>query len=289
MSRCGAILFALVLAGVAILGPGRANAQTFDLTIGVTGSGTTNPSAGVHSFDAGSTVQLSAFAAIGAIFDHWEGDASGTNAFTSIVMDSDKSVTAVFDTPVNYTLTTNVIGNGTLGPAGTYLEGSNVPLTAVADPGFAFDHWEGDLTGTNQFGQFILLDANKSVTAVFVAADHTLTVTQTGEGNASPAPGVYGIVAGRTVTFSANTGFPVPPGWAFTQWNGDLTGTDNPANLLIDGNKSVEAVFEFVGVPEFTLTTIADGFGIVSPAGENTYTGNQSDRTAGHASRGLSV
>jgi hypothetical protein len=31
------------------------------------------------------------------------------------------------------------------------------------------------------------------------------------------------------------------PSWAFTHWSGDLTGNDNPATLLMDGDKTVTA------------------------------------------------
>jgi uncharacterized repeat protein (TIGR02543 family) len=33
-------------------------------------------------------------------------------------------------------------------------------------------------------------------------------------------------------------------GWAFTGWSGHLTGTENPHNILMDGNKAVTASFE---------------------------------------------
>jgi hypothetical protein len=42
-----------------------------------------------------------------------------------------------------------------------------VDLTANADPGWTFDHWEGDLTG-NFNPDTINIDGDKTVTAVFV-------------------------------------------------------------------------------------------------------------------------
>ena len=55
----------------------------------------------------------------------------------------------------------------TLDPAGgTYEDGTSVELTAVADAGWTFVGWSGDLSGdTNP--ETILMDADKTVTATF--------------------------------------------------------------------------------------------------------------------------
>jgi len=73
-------------------------AQTYTLTTSVSpsGAGSVSPSGG--EYDAGSSLSLSATAASGYAFDYWSGSASGTSPSTTIVMDSDKSVTANFVT-----------------------------------------------------------------------------------------------------------------------------------------------------------------------------------------------
>jgi uncharacterized repeat protein (TIGR02543 family) len=72
--------------------------QSYTLTTNVSpsGGGSVSPSGG--TFDDGTAVTLSATAASGYVFDHWSGNASGTNPNTTIIMDSDKSVTAYFAT-----------------------------------------------------------------------------------------------------------------------------------------------------------------------------------------------
>jgi len=69
-------------------------------------------------------------------------------------------------------LTVNTVGSGsvTLDPAGgTYTFGQSVDLIAVADPGWAFSEWSGDLISTNN-PDTIIMDGDKTVTA-------TLTTT----------------------------------------------------------------------------------------------------------------
>jgi hypothetical protein len=69
-----------------------------------------------------------------------------------------------------YTLDVNIIGNGivNLDPdLPEYIEGTMVELDPIADPGWVFDHWEGDLTGSDD-PVMLTMDSNKVVTAVFV-------------------------------------------------------------------------------------------------------------------------
>jgi len=68
-----------------------------------------------------------------------------------------------------YTLTVNIDGGGsvTKNPnQATYDADTNVTLTAIANSGWTFSGWSGDLTG-NTNPQTITMDANKVVTATF--------------------------------------------------------------------------------------------------------------------------
>jgi len=67
---------------------------TYRLTVLRVGTGTVTPGSG--DYEADSTVTLTAVPDTGAVFDHWEGDATGTSPTVDILMSSDKSVTAVF-------------------------------------------------------------------------------------------------------------------------------------------------------------------------------------------------
>ena len=68
---------------------------------------------------------------------------------------------------------------------------------------------------------------------------YTLTVEVVGQGEVVVTPpGPY--APGATVTLTAYRA----SGWAFAGWSGDLTGTVNPAELVMDGDKAVTATFE---------------------------------------------
>ncbi len=140
---------------------------------------------------------------------------------------------------VYYSLTVNTTGNGSVSPSnGTYADGTVVTLTATSDAGWEFAGWSGDLTGTNNPAT-ITMDADKTVTATFTRIQHTLTVNTIGNGSVSlsPAGGTYD--EGTTVTLTATP----DAGWEFAGWSGDLTGTNNPATITMDADKTVMAMF----------------------------------------------
>ena len=70
--------------------------QTYTLTTGVSPSDGGYISPPVGQYEAGIQVTLIATPADDYTFDYWEGSASGTSATTTIIMDSNKSVTAHF-------------------------------------------------------------------------------------------------------------------------------------------------------------------------------------------------
>ncbi len=161
-------------------------------------------------------------------------------------MDGNKTVTAVF-VPIEYTLVVNLTANGAVTKAPdqlTYHYGDEVTLTATPDAGWTLDHWEDDLSGTDNPAT-ITMDGNKTVTAVFTEIEYTLTVNLTGNGAVTKAPDQPTYHYGDEVTLTATP----DAGWTFDCWEGNLTGTDNPATITMDGNKTVTAVFTRLYIP----------------------------------------
>ena len=74
--------------------PTPARSLTLSVDPPDSGGVTLNPTGGIYT--SGAEVALTAVPAEGYAFDHWSGDASGTDAEVGITMDADKSVTAHF-------------------------------------------------------------------------------------------------------------------------------------------------------------------------------------------------
>ncbi len=68
---------------------------------------------------------------------------------------------------------------------------------------------------------------------------YTVTVNVQGSGSVTMDPdgGIYDPGTQVILTASANSG------WWFSEWSGDLSGSSNPYTLMMNGNKSVTAIF----------------------------------------------
>lgn len=219
-------------------------------------------------YGTNTTVSLTAIPEPGWAFKEWTGAISSTDNPASVLVNSDKTVQAVFE---EIKLTVNKEGNGqvsasppglTQTPPFTIEYGTitNVTLTAVPEPGWAFVEWTGDLTGTDNPAE-ILVDEVKSVTAVF--EERKLTISKEGEGQVSAAPPGGAQTPTFTVNYSSDTEVTLTAmpavGWIFKEWTGDVSGTDNPAEITVDREKAVTAVFE-----QIELTVERNGLGNVT-------------------------
>ena len=99
----------------------------YSLTMITIGNGDVTP--GNQTYISGTNIDIDAISPVGWSFSGWTGDVSG-NANTTIVMDSNKTVTATFTQ--QYTFTMITIGNGNVTPGNqTYLSGINININAI--------------------------------------------------------------------------------------------------------------------------------------------------------------
>jgi len=224
---------------------------TKDITILVNGNGTVDPSEGIHSYYEGSTVTLTAIPDFGHEFDSWSGNLSGTSNPQDILMDTNKTVTANFTELPKYTLTTSAT-DGSISisePGETFYEGTELTLTAIADTGYRFTAWGGDLSGTEN-PVILTMDGDKNITAGFEEMpSYALTLTAAnGSVSLDPEGGSY--PEGTEVSLTATP----DPGYEFSGWSGDVSGTTNPQTVTMNVDISITANFDFIiAVPELDL------------------------------------
>ena len=222
--------------------------------------------AGETTQDEGTTVTVIAAANIGYRFDHFSGDASGTDPTVDVLMDESKTVTAHFVELKKLTTKVAPEGAGTVTPPDiSYHEtDAEVSIVATAISPHIFQKWSGD--STSESPEITLtMDEDKTVTANFdELVELEMTVLPTGAGAVSP-PGTTSYAVGTTVEVSASG----DADYYFDIWSGDLTSTNNPELIRVDEDKKVTANFkEF-----YTLTTNAEPGegGNVTPSGETKH------------------
>jgi uncharacterized repeat protein (TIGR02543 family) len=235
---------------------------------------------GAGTYNAGTVVTITANPASGYQFVNWTGAVIGSVNPTTVTIDADKTVTANFAEilPDQYTLAVNTVGSGSVTKSpdqATYLSGTVVTLDPEAAAGWTFTGWSGgDLSGSTDPAD-ITMNSNKSVTANFTQNEYTLTVL------ISPAAAeTAGCAVNRNDAGSYNYGDVVQltsnavAGWTFSHWEGNLTGTNDPKDITIDGDKTVTANF----VPTYTVTYNG-----------NTSTGGVVPTDANHYEQSVSV
>lgn len=187
------------------------------------------------------TYKLTAKAAEGWKFDHWEGSITGTTNPVTITCTSDKNVKAVF---VESNNNLNVTSEGMGSVERQTSDGINYTLKAIPAEGWIFDHWDGDLKG-NQNPAQIKADVNKNVKAVFVKKQYTVKVSAKGNGTVTikDPKDVYSY--GDQVTITAA---PATQDWVFSGWTGDATGNANPNVITVNGDKQIQGVFDLISV-----------------------------------------
>lgn len=135
-------------------------------------------------------------------------------------------------------------------------------VTASAEAGWQFDGWTGDVTSADAM-LTLVMTKSYSLTANFSQIPYTVSVIVDGDGSVAsdPESGPYYLNDSVALTATASAG------WSFAGWSGDLTGSDASQALMVDGNKSVMALFT---QDQYTLTVGTDGTGTgsvtVSPA-----------------------
>jgi hypothetical protein len=269
----------------------------YTLTVTKSGIGTgtvTSPFSGIscrstcsYQFVSGSTVSLIAIPDPSCAFGGWSGDVIDSSSTITFTMDSNKSVTATFNT-LSYTLTVTKSGSGTgtitSNPAGIncgstcsyqFSSGTSVTLTATPDSSSTFGGWSGDATGTSSTVT-VTMNSNKNVTAMFNTLLYTLTVTKSGAGTGTVSSSPSGISCGIACSYQFTPGTNVTltaipdSSSTFGGWSGDTIGTSTTTTITMDSDKSVTATFNTLSYT-LTVTKAGAGTGTVSsnPSGIN--------------------
>jgi hypothetical protein len=215
------------------------------------------------------------------LFTQWSGDASGTNYAQSnqIIMSAPKTALANWKTQYLLTVVTDPSGltpqptrnpAGEAGPANGwwYDASTSVTLTAQSVTSYSFNRWDvdGSLKTIGENPISVSMNTHHTATAHYTQViTYTLAITATAGGTTNPASGTYTYSGGATVDVAATPNV----GYRFDHWvlNGSNVGSTSPISVLMDRNRSLQAVF----AETHTLTISVSQGGTTNPA-PGTYT-----------------
>jgi len=278
------------------------SAKTFPLTVSKAGSGTgtvasspTGITCGATctaSFNAGSTVTLTATPDAGNSFTSWTSNCTpvtGTPTQCTIAMSAAATVTATFTGP-GYRVTVSKAGTGagtvTSSPAGiscgstctaVFATGTTTTLTAAPDASSNFTGFSSNCTPVAGAPTQCTVSTTATVTATFVPKTFVLTVSKAGTGGGTVTSSPAGVSCGATCSASFTNGSTVTLTAApdassnFTSFSSNctpVTGTPTQCTIAMTANATVTATF----TPKTSALTVAkagsgSGTVISSPAG----------------------
>jgi uncharacterized repeat protein (TIGR02543 family) len=276
---------------------------------GITVTGAASSTKAV-SVPRGLSVSLTADGSEGNSFQYWTESLHTASRTQSIAMDGDKTAIAHFgasDATVTLTLGiqieysySTVDGASVSGatPSDRLVsvpKGTEVALTAVQSGSGKFQYWTGDLR-TAENPSSVAMDRDKSVSAHFGSnandtATLNLSITPSSTGGTVTYSYAHGgnsvagsATAGKTIYAPLNATIalaaePISPN-VFVSWTGSVGSTDPSASLLMDGDKSVTAIFAPAsGVYSLNIVVEPASLGIVEYSyldGTHTVTGSVS-------------
>jgi hypothetical protein len=164
--------------------------QTPNVTIVVqpTPNGTTTPSSGIYTYQAGSTLEITASPNASYTFDHWliNGAASSMNPINTTIT-ANLQIQPIFikqaDTITSlptFTITVQSSSNGTTTPpSGSYtrVAGDTITLTALPNDNYKFEKWLIDSTSTSINPITITVNNDTTILPIFNSMNPIITNT----------------------------------------------------------------------------------------------------------------
>jgi hypothetical protein len=198
----------------------------------------------------------------------------------AVTMDQAKTITLLYKTQYLLTVVTDPSGltpqptrnpAGEAGPANGWWYDASTSVTLTAQPvtGYPFNRWDvdGSLKTIGENPISVSMNTRHTATAHYTQIiTYTLAITATTGGTTNPASGnTYTYSEGTTVNVAATPN----AGYRFDHWvlNGSNAGSTSPISVLMDRNRSLQAVF----AETHTLTISVSEGGTTNPV-PGTYT-----------------
>ena len=207
-------------------------AAPFDLIVGVNDSLMGTASIIQQPTCNSNVARIQATALPGYHFIRWN-DGNTANP-RQLTLSSDSSFVAIFVSDYSYvTVLSNDTLAGSVSGAGLYSYNDSVFLTATANPGYHFQHWND---GNTDNPRLLFATQDTVFTAIFLSNTSTITVS-----NYNPTMG--SVSGGGTYYYQNQAVITATPfiGHHFTSWNDG--NTDNPRTVLVSQDSTFIANF----------------------------------------------
>ena len=143
-----------------------------------------------------------------------------------------------------YKITTKVVGGaGNIEVAPnkrSYRADEQVKVNAVPAEGYTFLNWTGDLKSNNK-QELIIIAEDITLGAKFAKESSPINIEKIGEGRIEITPSSY--EWGEEITLTAAPDTSSLEIWKFEGWAGDISGSENPTEMIIEEEMNIIAKF----------------------------------------------
>lgn len=239
----------------------------YELTIQVSGNGTTNPVAGTYTYNEGTQVNVSANPAPGSYFVNWleDGEVLSAEQVVVVTMNDDRSIMAVFAlNEYEVELLSSPENVGVQTGAGTYQHGQTASIATSLPHGYTFIHWKenGNIFSTSPSFQAVVTQDRQFV-AYYSVNQYEVTVAPDPDGGGQVSGGgVFDF--GTEITVTAE----VEEGYDFGGWreNGQLVSNELSYTFVVENDRDLVARFN-IKTYLVSLQITPQGSGVVSGGG----------------------
>ena len=263
------------------------------LSVSANGSGTvTSSPSGINcgptctgTFNAGTSITLTAAPASGNSFAGWSGACSGSSLTCTVLLNQATTVGAGFQVmPLQLAVSESNASGGVVSsdPAGincgqtcsaSFNPGTTVALTAATNSGFIFKGWSGACSGSSLTCSVVLNQA-ATVAVAFDTLPPKLTVSENISGAGLVTSNPAGITCSKICTATFNPGTTVSLaaaanfGFVFNGWSGACSGS-GPCTINLSAPASVTANFSPIPEPPHVVLIVEENasFSTVYPSG----------------------
>jgi len=162
------------------------------------------------------------------------------------------------------TITATAGPNGTISPAGVIpaIHHSEHTFEITPNPNHHIVDVVVDNVSVGAVPSYTFQDitTNHTIHATFAIDTYTITLNNPQNGTINLSPNQTSFPHGSMVTVTAQPN----SGYSFSNWTDDLSGSQNPATILMDGNKTIGAQFSAIFR---TITATSGTGGTISPSG----------------------
>ena len=182
---------------------------------------------------------------------------NGVYTFTNVT--ADHTIDVVFEEIPLYTIAVSANNDefGSVTGSGTYMEGTDVTITAAPNNDYHFVSWDDNNTDNPRT---IIVMGNGTYVANFARNQYTITVLSADPSSGSvTGGGTYDVGEEAVLTAFPNAGY------RFLSWNDDVE--TNPRTIVVEGDSTFVASFKAI----YTISVIANDDDGGSVSGSGTY------------------